>query len=120
MKKVIITFGMIFLSTLSSCSSPSDVVSLRGKVYVNKKTGDKIEFTNNAKIIFTWSGYQSNLGIFQRNQPYEFKYIYENKVITPYCLTSAQALSFPFKRMELSESQDKIIANQNYVFERVN
>jgi len=120
MKNVIITFAMILLSLSVSCSPDfKTVTSLKGRTYVNEQTQDKIEFTGDDTVVFTWSNYPGDLGSYQRNQPYAFHYeIHDNRELHVWGPALSQSPGFPYRIMELSPSKDTIFADQNWKFER--
>ncbi len=109
-----------------SCVSPKADPSLIGRLYINKATQDRIEFTNEGTVIMTWSadqGYWSGqdfLG-YQKDYPHEFSYaVYDSdRKMTVIYLTSGQALLFPYREIEISDSKDTITTTRNNGYKEV-
>ena len=100
--------AMILLSTMSSCGPlPKADSSLTGQIYVNEQTQHKIEFTKKGTVVITWVPDEEDY-------PHEFSYAVRDagRKIQLRGLSSSEALRFPYKTMEISDSKDKIIATR--------
>ncbi len=111
--------AMILLVTISSCTAPKGDSSLTGQIYINEQAQDKIEFTKKGTVVITWS---SDEGIwagehffgYPKDYPHEFSYVVYDagRKMEVLYLTSAQALRFPYRTMEISDSKDRIIVTR--------
>jgi hypothetical protein len=85
---------------------------LVGRVYVNEDTSDRIEFVENAKIIFTCT---SDIKPFwHKNQPYEYSYsLEENDIYIGGFKTSSEAFHFPYRKgLRFSGTKEEILSKR--------
>jgi hypothetical protein len=102
-----IFFAVIVLSIVPCCVVIKKDASLAGRVYINEKTQDTIEFTKKGTIIIKLL---SDKEYWSKNYPNEFLYTINNNDITVTGLSSSQSLIFPYESFEISYLKERIIA----------